>query len=153
MIKEMQFQTVCFQGCMYSCSVWALCKGDWSRRGVGWKWSSRCRIPCSGLASVYLNCRVCWWGAGVQGILKNSFTQGDTFLKFKQMHPMGLQGTCEVIFPTYCYWQRLKCFVMSIADEGVKKEAFSCIDLENFWNLNWGCFLGKQCGNVLKFFF
>lgn len=42
---------------------------------------------------------------------------------------------------------------MSIADEGVKKEAFSWIDLENFWNLNWGCFLGKQCGNVLKFFF
>ena len=42
---------------------------------------------------------------------------------------------------------------MPIADEGVSKEAFSCIDLGNYWNLNCGCFLEKQCGNVLSFFF
>lgn len=133
-VKEMQFETISFQGCMHICLVWALCKDDWTRRRVGWKWNSECQIPS------YLE------GCGEGGKVFLKFIQPvDTFLKFTQRHLICLYYY-EVIFPIYCYWQRLKHLVMPTADEDVRKEAFFCTDLRNIWNLNRGCFLGKWFG-------
>lgn len=84
------------------------------------------------MASVYLGGLV-----ERKELLKTHSFRGDTLLKFTQKHPMGLQGLCEVPFPTHDYWQRLKYFIMLTAEKDAREEASSYTDMGNFSNLSW----------------